>query len=384
MLKNKAIIAILFFLACLLMLLIYNQRIASKQDFANEIIINLEDAEKLNLSVVGNNSKNDSKYGVYKYNFPLPHIETRSQESRIVSIGEQTAFGNNIYYKIMHDIPMSNVADAADIFALDRNSGNIQLIYQTDSNFETGWICDFKCNDKYLFWLHFYGTIWRIYKMPLTSPQPILVKEGGGTILPSLSVSNEYVSWFEKDDKNSSPHLMLYSINEDQTMLVSANPTLKSPYKRADIRGNHLTYLSEDPRGIKIKILNLNEMSTREILLPKDARVEDVYSNGHLTVWYENFKKSAIFVYDHLERKLYTMEEHIFSLDLIDQSIFVNTRDKIIVYDFNDKSKHILTESNPEQRYYMAIVTSDNNFIAFNNAPDNAVETTIIEPSYPL
>lgn len=382
--RNKAIMPILICTAFILILFIYNQTHTVNRNFSEEIIIDLNKVEKLESPSINSHLTAADKYKIEKYTFQRPQIQTRTEEPRDLVVGEQTAYGDTIYYKIVHDIPMSVVADAVDMYALDKISGDVQLIYQTDSSFGIGYLNEFRCNNKYLFWVQLYDKGWKIYKMDLTSKRPILIREGKtfpGSILPSLSVSNEYVSWFEKNVEEDSFDLMLYSINEDELVVLSSGPVLKTPYDRAYIRDNTLAYLSEDVRGVKIEICDLETLETKTLLLPKDAQVENVYSNGKVTAWFENFKTSSIFVYDHFKHKLYSTEEYIFSMDLIEQSIFINTGDEIIAYDLKHKSRHLLVESNSQQRYIMATVTSDNKFIAYSDMSDGSVETTIVEIS---
>lgn len=381
MVKRSITLSLIFGICFLLLLFFYNKKPVSNYNDFNEIKIKLEDSEVLDSSTI--NSAFESGYKIEKYVFQLPEIATRTHEARILDIAEQTVYHNTIYYKVIHGIPMSNDADAVDVYTLNRINGDIQLIYQTDSSFGIGYLNEFRCNEQYLFWVHLYDSGWKIYKMNLASRQPVIIREcqfKPGTIMPSLSVSNEYVSWYEKHEQDDTFDLMLYSISEDEILVVSSNCLLKSPYKRAHIRESTLTYLTQNESGIQIEIYDLNTLKKQYLILPKDCQIENVYSNGNITVWHENYKTSSIFIYDHQEEKLYSTEEYVFSIDLIGQNIFVNTGEEILAYNIQNKSKYFLTRPETDQRYIMATVTSDQKYIAYNQISNDTVETLIIEP----
>ncbi|HHW06192.1 MAG TPA: hypothetical protein GXX34_01445 [Clostridia bacterium] len=173
--------------------------------------------------------------------------------------------------------------------------------------------------------------------------------------------------------------MVVCSIDKEQPIILSSSPGANIPCERAHIRDNTLAYWSEDASGVTIHVCNLETLNTQTLLLPRDARVENAYSNGKITAWFENYYSTSIFIYDHAKHALYSIEEYVFSIDLVDRTVLINTGDSIIAYDLDNNSRHVLIEPNSQQRYIMARVTSDNKFIAFSDMPDGSVETTIVE-----
>ncbi|SHJ89557.1 hypothetical protein [Paramaledivibacter caminithermalis] len=352
----------------------------------NDIITNTNNTNIVNLtnrfeecidisnkfSSIKSKGKYFKKFDINEYVLPLPEGG---------EIGDQTVYKNKIYYVVTYSRKMSNFAKKVEIYSYDINNNNNNLIYQYENSSKDIYINELRANEKYLFWTILTpDNSWNLYRLSLEDKSTKVIRTSKNThskIPPVITLTNNYLCWYETINKNENIYFVLkiYFINEDVIKTISDNVYLTSPYARAFIRNNILTYLTQNNEGININIYNIKNDQNKILIIPANKKIQNVISNERFTVWHENYTKTNIYVYDHKLDKFFLINSkenshNIFAIDLLGSYVFVNASDinNIFCLDIDTKEKINLTNTlNNNNGYIFTRVTAENNFIAQNS-----------------
>jgi hypothetical protein len=312
------------------------------------------------------------KFNINEYVLPVPEGG---------EIGDQTVYGNKIYYVVTYSRKMSNFAIKVEIYSYDINNHNTNLIYEYENPSQDIYINELRANEKYLFWTILTpDNSWDLYKLTLEDKSTKVIRTSKNThskIPPVITLTNNYLCWYETINKNENIYfaLKIYLINENVIKTISDNVYLTSPYTRAFIRNNIVTYLTQNNEGININVYNIKSDQNKILLIPTNKKIQNVISNERFTVWHENYTKTNIYVYDHKLDKLFLVNSkenshNIFAIDLLENYVFINASDinNIFCLDINNKEKINLTSTlNNNNGYIFTRVTAENKFIAQNS-----------------
>ncbi|WP_187296307.1 hypothetical protein [Tepidibacter mesophilus] len=292
-------------------------------------------------------------------------------------IGDQTVYGNHVYYIVLYMKEMSNFAQKAEIYQYNIVNKDYKLIFEYKNLNYDIYVNELRANENYLFWENFDPqNNWSLNKFNLSTNEvePIITsKDTDSKILPSIEVTNKYLAWYEYVNKKA--YLMIYSIEKNEIKVIDKNIHLESPYDRAYIRNNKITYLTIDNKNKYINIYNLDENKNKVLNISKNIEIKNVLSNDNFTVWHEDYGMSNVYVYDHRLKKLYLINSkrnghNIFAINLCKNYIFINDSKKsnIFCFDINNKKKTNLTKklNNDKNLYTLTTVSADNKFIAQN------------------
>lgn len=314
--------------------------------------------------------------------------------SKNLTIGDQTLYGNKIYYIAENVINMSNYSNNIEIYEYDILSKNAKLIYTYVSEQEGLKVNELKTNGKYIFWnLNTSKNKSYLCKLNLEDNKVKIIRNlsDEGSIIPAcLSIADKYLSWYEliEKDNTSIAKLFVYNIENDKIKEINNDVYLNSPYDRAHIRDNKITFLIKNKDYKKVCIYNLENNEKSFLSLPKERNIVNIFSNNIFTVWHENYGKTNIYLYDHKLNKLFLItsednEEEVFSMDFNGQHIFINNiednTNNIICIDIKDNEKTNLTQHLNFNRNYLILteVTVDGRFIA-RNIQEQDIEKCII------
>ncbi|WP_178137484.1 hypothetical protein [Tepidibacter thalassicus] len=292
-------------------------------------------------------------------------------------IGDQTVYGNQVYYTVLYMKDMSNFAEKVDIYKYNVDNGDCDLLYE-DNNLDSDiYINELRANENYLFWEKFTPqNDWSLNKFNLNNNKIEVIrtsKDTNSKILPSIEVTNKHLTWYEYVNKK--PRLIIYSIKENKIKIIDKNIYLESPYDRAYIRDNKLTYITSNNKNKYINIYDLNKNRNKILSMPKNIKIKNILSNNNFTIWHEDYGISNVYVYDHRIKELYLINSknnghNVFAINLCKNYIFINdsNNSNIFCFDMNTKKKINLTkEINYDKNLYtLTTVTSDNKFIAQN------------------
>lgn len=295
-------------------------------------------------------------------------------------LGDHTIYGDIIYYTVLYISNMSNFAYKIDIYSYDTNNDNVNLIYRYENNYTDIYLCELRANNKCLFWaITTPNEEWNYNKFDLTNNKIKTIRTSKDTdsILPIVvSLSNKYLSWYESYNKNGEMYFLLnvYFIEKDDIKSINDNVYLTSPFSRAHIRNDVISFLTKSSNSIDINIYNLNNATNTVLSIPTDKEVLNIMSNEKYTIWHEDYGKSNIYAYDHDLNYLYLINSEnnysIFNIDLFNNYIFINDSksNNINCFDIKNKEKINLTVNLTNDRpHTLVMVASDNKLIARNS-----------------
>lgn len=297
------------------------------------------------------------------------------------SIYDQTAYGDKIYY-IMAEENMGVLYESVEIFVHDVKENTTNVLYKHSGD-EPVIFAELRATENYLFYVELYAGKFIIKKHNLSTNQASIIhssEQANALNTPLLSHNEKYVAWFEntlaENDNDERTSLYLYSIAEENLSVIEEDVTFQADFSRPNIRGNHLVYRATYPGDEinKINIVNLETNETQSILIP--GKVQNILSNGEITVWHEDYHQANIYYYDHLKEEVYMIHskksnELIFAIDLLKNNILVNFSEdstgnhNIYTYNVETQTSTNLTQNEAESTgYYLTNITADEKFIA--------------------
>lgn len=316
-------------------------------------------------------------------------------------IGDQTVYGDKIYYVVFYMERDSDQVQFPDtklmeIYNYDTITGQHQPIFHCDE--QSGkYINELRANKDFLFWnLLAPGTGWKLYQYNLdhNTASIFISKENDDTI----SLSDRYLAWYEvKQVEDQIEYLlMVYDLEKAKLQTIEDGCYLPSPYYRANIRNNHVTFLTGDEKNTYVNIFDL-ETDHKEILtIPKKSVGDKDYfigyavSNGLYTALQEYVfyggalgQSSNVYVYDHDADTLYLINsdtdgQHAFSIDLVKHYVLLNDTMAGYIYCFDllAREKINLTAiKNP----YIVTVAADNKAISHSLTNEGVGNCLIVE-----
>ena len=302
------------------------------------------------------------------------------------SIWDQTAYGDNIYY-IMAEDNMGILYESIQIFVHDIKENTTDLLYEHSGD-ESVMLSELRATENNLFFVEGHVGKSMIKKIDLTTNQVSVIHSSEQSDAV-LSNNVDYVAWFEvnNDEKTA---LYIYSIADEDLRVIEEDLALQPDFSRPNIRGNHLVYRATHPDdGInKINIVNLETNETESILIP--GKVQNVFSNGGITVWHEDYYQANIYYYDHLKEEVKMIhskeaDEMIFAIDLLQNDVLVNFSEdstgnhNIYAYNLETQTSTNLTQNESESTgYYLTDVTADEKFIA-QSVDIESIQTVLMQ-----
>ena len=103
-----------------------------------------------------------------------------------------------------------------------------------------------------------------------------------------LSLTDSYLSWYEAREENGNPkcYLIIYDLEKDIIKNIHNDCFIWSPFVRAHIRNNNVSFLTRDSVHTYLNIINLESEEKSEILFPVKSDLRNIISNDIFTVWF--------------------------------------------------------------------------------------------------
>lgn len=294
-------------------------------------------------------------------------------------IVSQTIVNDTIYIAVEKITKSNPIQSVINIYTTTVNKNECKKLTEFKIEINTS-LSELKASEEYLFWVEeSTNGNWRICYLNLISHEIKVLRDNtcsSSTIPICLVLSESYLSWYENEfiDKDEIYKLCIYNIESNEYNIISNKVFLFTPYDRAHIRDNVVTFVESDKYN-KIVAYDLeNKYVKSEILLSEEDIVLNPVNIGNYTVWHDGYKYAKIYIYNNLTQKTFlidckTINISLFSIVFIDQYIFINDRqsNNILQVDIdNYKISNISQEFSPEltKKFVLTDKTYHNKFTA--------------------
>jgi len=310
-------------------------------------------------------------------------------------IGDEAVFGDIIYYSVLYMENMSNYANRVEIYSYNTENKDTNKIYEYKNFNDLFYLNELKATDDKLYWnmISSDGIGWEIYEFDLISMQTKAIHSSNVSNpinIPSLTISNQLLAWYEiyKGDAYDEVSLVIYSFETREVESNNDQIHLFSPYDRAFIRDDFLTYLTLNEDNIIVNVWDTINGNIQELEFEIGTRILNIRSNGEITVWHENYGESDVYVYDHISNELYLISSEddatrIFSIDLFDDFVLINDKKTKKIYGVNIINKKIFDFTREIQgvtsNYIMSGISADNQFKTVNKTSENEIFCLVFE-----
>ena len=262
----------------------------------------------------------------------LPENNQDKNTDYSINIEELTIYENNIYYVVSHMPSQSILADKVEVYRYNILNKHVDLLFDYDKGDGVTWLNEIRVNKKNLFWVLSYFYIdepYKVYKdickMNLDDNSINIIKTFNEEDLLNeicLSLTDSYLSWYEAREENGNPkcYLIIYDLEKDIIKNIHNDCFIWSPFVRAHIRNNNVSFLTRDSVHTYLNIINLESEEKSEILFPVKSDLRNIISNDIFTVWFGQQHNNIVYIYNHAKENYYYIElkenRSIFYIDL--------------------------------------------------------------------
>lgn len=244
-------------------------------------------------------------------------------------------------------------------------------------------ISELKVSEDNIFWVENYINGDRsIKKFDINTKQIEEVRnntQSHSTMPICLVLDGVYLSWYENETYNENEQfkLCIYNTYTGVFEIINSNVCLFTPYDRAHIRENIITFVLLEEEQYNIVVYDLEKgLSIREITLSEENIILNPVSNSSYTIWHNGYGDAKIFIYENKTKEILfldcnSIDASLFSLVFIDDLIFINDRmsNDILELDLNsfimtNVSKNVV--HNQSNKFVLTDKSYDGNFIAIN------------------
>jgi hypothetical protein len=338
---------------------------------------------------------NNFKYHISKYNiidiseeFSLEKKENYIKKLKVEEVvlpvpekgklGDQAFYEDVFYYVVNYTNNYSNYANKAEIYSYNIQTKKLDALYSYNNISDQIYVNELRVNSKCLFWqVSTPDSNWKFNEFNLKDKNLKIIrsKEDEKSKIPMIvSLSDKYLSWFEltEVDEKEFCSLKIYNISEKTITTLSNEVFMTSPFDRATIKKEVVTFLNKEKDNTNINVYNLQNNKNLQLTL-SDVNILNPISNQKYTVWHDNYGDANVYLHDHFENETYKIlskgDGKVFSIELLNDFVIINERksNNILCLDMNNRKKINLTENlNKNSRYVLTMTTLDDKIISRN------------------
>ncbi len=264
---------------------------------------------------------------------------------------DNTVIGYNEKYAFYHKGYIEDMAqdyNRYEIYSYHMESGETSLLYEKAS-VRINEMC---MNDAYLYWVEEQADNYQIMQLAIDSKEVKCIAQYSGNVMsPCLEASEDYVVW-DEDDGNGEVKLVVWNVGEQKLNVIeqintdeNRLPTKFMPWSRLKIVDGYITFFTQDEEdNVYVNRYRLQDGHTDTIAIgnqEKYKKLSGCFSNGEYIGWFTEYSVGTFYFYEletgNLSKWVLDDKHSIFSFALYDK-LYVNTGDKILVYDMDKKS----------------------------------------------
>lgn len=327
-------------------------------------------------------------------------IEVQDGESKYVGfstyysndfiLGEKTLNNKYGFFQREYIKEGAQFGYKSEIYSVNLENQEVNLLYEN----KVSMLNELVANDDYLFWVEYYSEndelMFRIVQFDLETAKAQYIATGDtmDKAEPCLSISNQYLTWFDSDHEGNAT-LVCYDIAKGKIRQSErVNCKLFNLYTRPNIVDNAVTLFNTDNNDLRVCRYSLDKKETIfEIVIAPDDVVA-CFSNEEWVGWQKTIKNlpyanSTFYFYNIKENILYRYnekgEKSIFSYKMNNDYFvyFSNEENKVHVIDLKQMTDVVMDVGDTTRSAWI-ILTHDNK-IAIEMAESNKSSVGKIE-----
>lgn len=303
--------------------------------------------------------------------FELPLLEEED-------ISDFTVFGDKIYYIAVIVPDQANFAEKSRVYEYDTYTEKSKLIYETGVP-EVRWMNELRADDKKIYWTSMAGNknILESFELETQKKEEIKVLYSEEVYQPIvLGGGDDYLSWYEYDDKAEVFKLMLYDLKEGIITDYADKNLLFDTYTRSSTDGDKALILKLVNNEVSFDLINISNKQSEYIFSLSDkVKAITPQVSGKYIVWWNDYGGSIISVYDMENEDIWSIDFDelnidIFSMHIDGDVLYINTGEDIYYCNLEEKNYGILTENIPHKEstldihYTLSKITIDKQYVS--------------------
>jgi len=263
----------------------------------------------------------------------------------------------------------------SEIYSVNLENQEVNLLYENNVSI----LNEMVANEDYLFWVEYYPEndemMFRIVQFELETAKEQYIITGNTTDKadPCLSISNQYLTWFDSDHKGNAT-LVCYDIEKGQIrQSESVNCKLFNVYSRPYIVNGAVTFFKTDNNDLRICRYSLDKNKDIFNIIIESEDVVACFSNEEWVGWQKTIKdlpygNSIFYFYNIKQNKLYRYnakgEKSIFSYKMNNDYFvyFTYEENKVHVIDLKQMTD-VVMDVNDTTRSAWVMLTHDNKIV---------------------
>lgn len=301
-------------------------------------VSNFNDVTEINIT----DSANEKN--LVKEELSMLKYELEETTGNDIDLLEYAQNSENVYYTKCYYIPMTIYTYYAEVYCYNIESKTHTLIYQKENISNLN---ELRANDDYVVWVEYipegegfdYSVMLYDSKSGDVSNIATINSDYIGEIC--LSISKNYVTWYEYYYNEERVEVSIYDINDKSTyQLENEDIVLFYPYERLDIVDDGITFFTKNDEGnVEVNRYNIKDKTTFSLVIEEEMEFAGCMSNQDYIGWFTNYNNGRYYFYHMDSDKIYTLNSlgNLTFFDVrLEDKLYINERtlNRIYVYDF--------------------------------------------------